>query len=62
MASVEAGNGVVLVARSLSCLAGPRLKFLTISPAPDPLVVGLFCRKDESSPVVQNFITASFGD
>ena len=39
MASVEAGNGVAFVPESMACIAGPRLKFTRLSPAPQPLVV-----------------------
>jgi DNA-binding transcriptional LysR family regulator len=40
IAAVESGAGVALVTESLTCTAGPRLKLLPISPAPEPLIVG----------------------
>ena len=40
IAAVEAGRGVAMVASSMQCLAGPRLKLLPFSPALPPLVVG----------------------
>ena len=40
IAAVEAGGGVALVSHSLACTAGGRIKFLPLSPAPGPLVVG----------------------
>jgi LysR family transcriptional regulator, benzoate and cis,cis-muconate-responsive activator of ben and cat genes len=41
VAAVEAGRGVALVPESLGCFAGPRLKLTPLSPAPEPLVVGV---------------------
>jgi DNA-binding transcriptional LysR family regulator len=40
VAAVEAGGGVALVPRSLVCLVGPRLKLISVTPAPKPLVIG----------------------
>ena len=40
IAAVEAGNGVAIAPQSLTCTAGPRLKLIPFSPAPDPLVIG----------------------
>jgi DNA-binding transcriptional LysR family regulator len=40
IAAVEAGGGVALVSRSVACLTGPRLKLISISPAPKRLVIG----------------------
>ncbi|HEV8540805.1 MAG TPA: LysR family transcriptional regulator, partial [Verrucomicrobiae bacterium] len=40
IAAVETGNGVAVVARSLECTSGPRLKLIPLSPAPEPIVVG----------------------
>jgi hypothetical protein len=31
---------VAVVARSLECTSGPRLKLIPLSPAPEPIVVG----------------------
>jgi DNA-binding transcriptional LysR family regulator len=41
IAAVEAGRGVAIVPESLKCLAGERLKLRALSPAPDPIIVGL---------------------
>jgi DNA-binding transcriptional LysR family regulator len=38
--AVEAGAGVALVAETLACAVGRRLKLLPLTPAPEPLVVG----------------------
>jgi len=40
IASVEAGAGVAVVSESIRCVAGPRLRLLPLSPAPENLVVG----------------------
>jgi len=40
IAAVEAGTGVALTPQSLTCMAGLRLKFISLLPAPEPLVVG----------------------
>jgi DNA-binding transcriptional LysR family regulator len=40
IAAVEAGGGVAVAPQSLACIAGPRLKLIPFSPAPEPLVVG----------------------
>src|SRR5207248_514373 len=40
IAAVEAGNGAAIAPESLSCMSGPRLKLMPISPAPPALVIG----------------------
>ncbi len=40
IAAVESGVGVALLPESVACLAGPRLKLISISPALAPVVVG----------------------
>jgi LysR family transcriptional regulator, benzoate and cis,cis-muconate-responsive activator of ben and cat genes len=59
IAAVEAGRGVALVPASLGCLAGPRLKLRSLTPAPEALVVGLARRKGPASTVVERFIAAA---
>jgi len=39
--AIEAGQGVALVAESMACVAGNRLKLLRLSPSPAPLVIGI---------------------
>ncbi len=39
IAAIEAGSGVALVTESIACVAGPRLKLVQLSPAPEPLVI-----------------------
>jgi LysR family transcriptional regulator, benzoate and cis,cis-muconate-responsive activator of ben and cat genes len=40
IAAIESGAGLAVVPESFSCSAGPRLKLLPISPAPEPIVIG----------------------
>lgn len=59
LAAVEAGRGVAVVPSCMSCLVGPRLKIIPLSPAPAPIVVGAVCRKELSSPAVEKFFAAA---
>jgi len=56
IAAVEAGNCAAVVTRSLTCTAGPRLKLLPISPAPEPLIVGVAWSKDGLTPRTERFL------
>jgi DNA-binding transcriptional LysR family regulator len=56
IAAVEAGNGVALAPRSLTCTAGPRLKLIPLSPAPEPLVVGVAWSKGGLTAVAEQFL------
>lgn len=40
ISAVEAGGGVALLSESAACLAGPRIKFIPLSPAATQFVVG----------------------
>jgi len=57
IAAVEAGRGVAMVASSMQCLAGPRLKLLPFSPALPPLVVGALY-SPPPGPLAAQFILA----
>lgn len=52
------GRVVAVVAESLACLAGPRLKLRPLRPAPEPLVVGVVFRQGKLEPVIENFLGA----
>lgn len=56
IAAVEAGNGVALAPQSLTCTAGPRLKLIPLSPAPEPLVVGVARRKGVLTATAERFL------
>ena len=56
IAAVEAGGGVALVSESVACLAGPRLKLIPLSPAPEPLVIGAAWPKNGLVPAAERFL------
>src|SRR5258706_9997727 len=56
IAAVEAGNGVAIAPQSLNCTAGPRLKLVPFSPAPEPLVVGAAWSKGRLSAVAEQLV------
>src|SRR5262249_8829221 len=55
IAAVEVGNGVAVASQSLTCMAGPRLKLIPISPAPEPLVIGAAWPKDGLPAAAERF-------
>ena len=57
VAAVEAGSGVAIVARSMRCVAGPRLKLMPLSPEPPPLVIGSAWPKKGISETASQFLT-----
>lgn len=59
IAAVEAGRGVALVPSCMSCMVGPRLKILPLSPASIEVVVGAACREGSSSLAAARFIEAA---
>jgi DNA-binding transcriptional LysR family regulator len=56
IAAVEAGNGVAVAPESLDCIAGVRLKFIRISPAPEPIVVGAAWKKEGFNAAAERFL------
>jgi DNA-binding transcriptional LysR family regulator len=54
IAGVEAGTGVAVATLSLTCTAGPRLRLIPFSPAPEPLVVG--AAWIHATPAAQRFL------
>jgi len=56
IAAVEAGNGVAIAPQSLTCTAGPRLKLIPFSPAPDPLVIGAAWAKNGLTAAAERFL------
>ena len=57
IAAVEAGRGVALVASSISCLAGPRLRLLPIRPPLEEVVVGALTLSTRP-PIAEKFLVA----
>lgn len=55
VAAVESGTGVAIVPRSLACSAGLRLKFVALSPAPAPLVIGAVWSGRAPAPAAAQF-------
>ena len=62
IAAVEAGRGLALVPSCMSCMVGPRLKILPLTPASTPVVVGVVTREGINSTAVQKFIAAAIAD
>ena len=56
IAAVEAGNGVAIAPEPLTCTAGPRLKLIPLSPAPEPLVIGAAWSKDGLTATAERFL------
>ena len=59
IAAIESGKGVTLTAASLANTAGARLRYVTLTPAPPPAVVGVAYRKGKLDPIRQLFIHAA---
>lgn len=58
ISGVAAGAGVAVVPGSMSCLAGPRVKIVPLSPNPTPLEIGAIQKKGELDPAAQRFLEA----
>jgi len=56
IAAVEAGVGVAWVPESVACFAGRRLKFIPLSPEPEPLVIGAAWLRRGMSPGAERFL------
>jgi DNA-binding transcriptional LysR family regulator len=56
IAAVDAGVGLALLPDSVSCLAGPRLKLIPISPAIQPTAIGAVMVKAQASPAAERFV------
>jgi DNA-binding transcriptional LysR family regulator len=59
ISAVEAGNGVAMVAGSIACVAGSRLKLLPLSPAPAALVIGAAWLKAGLAPAAERFLACA---
>ncbi len=56
IAALEAGSGVAIVTESMACVAGPRLKLIPLSPAPEPFVIGAAWPKGVLAPTAELFL------
>jgi DNA-binding transcriptional LysR family regulator len=56
IAGIEAGNGIAIAPESLTCTAGPRLKLIPLSPAPEPLTIGLAWTKQGLTSAAERFL------
>jgi DNA-binding transcriptional LysR family regulator len=59
VAALEAGCGVALVPETLACSTGPRLKLLTLVPAPEPVVIGAVSPKADLSAAAGEFLAVA---
>ena len=56
IAAVEAGAGVAFVSESIRCVSGTRLKLVSLSPAPEPLIVGAAWSKTGLTKTAEQFL------
>ena len=61
IAAIESGAGVAMVPQNFACSAGPRLKLIPLSPAPEPLVVGAVWSKNGLTATAAAFLKAAKG-
>ncbi len=59
VAAIEAGSGVAVAPSSLSCFAGPRLKFIPLVPEPEPILIGAAWPKAGLTPAAAAFLKAA---
>ena len=59
--AVEAGTGLALVAQSLACSIGPRLKLIPLTPAPAPIIIGAAWPGDRLTPAARQFLRCAQG-
>ena len=62
VAAVESGRGFALVPSCIACMAGPRLKLLSLRPSLPPVPVGAIWREDSETEPLKNFIVAARPD
>lgn len=58
-AAVAANHGVAISALSLAHLAGRRVRYVPLAPAPAPLVVGVAYRRDGVPPIALRFVACA---
>jgi DNA-binding transcriptional LysR family regulator len=55
ISAVESGAGLAIVPQSFSCFTGPRLKLVSLSPAPEPIVIGAVWSERFFTPTAEEF-------
>jgi LysR family transcriptional regulator, benzoate and cis,cis-muconate-responsive activator of ben and cat genes len=60
IAAVESGRGVALVPQCVESLAGPRIKLVSLDPAPEPIPVGAAWK--DGAGIVKEFVAAAAGN
>jgi DNA-binding transcriptional LysR family regulator len=56
IAAVEAGRGIALVPSCLTCMVGPRLKLIPLTPAVADIIVGAAWKPEAITPAAESFI------
>ncbi len=59
IAAIEAGAGVAILPQGFACSAGPRLKLIPLSPAPEPLIIGAVWSPKSLTPAARLFLTCA---
>jgi DNA-binding transcriptional LysR family regulator len=59
IAAVESGAGLAVVPESFSCMSGPRLKLVPLTPSPAPLVIGAVWVAKHGTTPVEGFIQSA---
>jgi LysR family transcriptional regulator, benzoate and cis,cis-muconate-responsive activator of ben and cat genes len=59
IAAIESGAGVAVMPQGFACSAGPRLKLIPLSPAPEAVVIGAVWSEKGLSPLAESFLTAA---
>ncbi len=59
LAAIESGLGIAILSENILAVAGNRVAFIPLMPAPTPLLVGLLHRKQPLTPLMKEFAAAA---
>jgi LysR family transcriptional regulator, benzoate and cis,cis-muconate-responsive activator of ben and cat genes len=59
ISAIAAGSGVAIVPDSMTCLAGPRLKFVPLAPDPKPVIVGVIMPRGGLTQSAERFVNCA---
>jgi len=59
IAAIESGAGVAVLPQGFACSSGNRLKLIPLTPAPEPLVVGVVWSAAGLNPAAESFLQAA---